>query len=150
MYDLKARKFYVRHRDGYPETEVLDYSRRGFWLLGVETDTYESTTEIPNIPDLSPTVGLAGYIEDVHWALTKLNKPIPKNRDYPEELREFLGRSLRCTKLGEVRTLVQSHFVKPVQHKLFNGLLWHNDEFSRRLIVTQADDVDVWVSDLWV
>ena len=148
MYDLKARKFYVRHRDGYPETEVLDYSRRGFWLLGVETATYESTAAIQDIPDLSPTVGVAGYIEDVHWGLTKLNKPIPKNVDYPDELQEFLGRSLRRTQLGEVRTLVDSHFVKPVQHKIFNGMLWHNDEFSRRLIVTQADDVEVWISDL--
>lgn len=147
MYDLKAVKFYVRHRDGYPETEVLDYSRRGFWLLGVETATYEYTGDIQYIKDLSPTVGLAGYIEDVHLALTQMNRPIPRHKDYPEPLTEFLGRSLRKTYLGEVRSLVNKYFVKPVNHKQFNGMVWHNDEFSRRLIVTQPDDTEVWISD---
>jgi hypothetical protein len=148
MYDLKAVKFYIRHRDGFPETEVLDYSRRGFWLLGVETSTFESTEEISDIGDLSPTVGVAGYIEDIHRALTKLGIPIPKSMDYPEELTDFLGRSLRQMKLGEIRSRADSYFIKPVQHKLFNGMCWHNDEMSRRLLVTQADDIDVWVSDL--
>jgi hypothetical protein len=148
MYDLKAQKFYVRHREGYPETEVLDYSRRGFWLLGVEIAPYESTEDIQDLPDLSPMVGVAGYTEDVHWGLTKLNKPIPPSNDYPKELRDFLGRPLRRMKLGEVRSLVNSHFIKPVQQKLFHGMCWHNDELSRRLIATQDDDVDVWVSDL--
>jgi hypothetical protein len=148
MYELKAAKFYIRNRDGFPETEVLDYSRRGFWLLGVETSTFESTEEISEIGDLSPTVGLAGYIEDVHRALAKLGLPTPKSIDYPEELTDFLGRSLRQMKLGEIRSMADSYFIKPVQHKIFNGMIWNNDKLSRRLIVTQADDVDVWVSGL--
>lgn len=147
MYDLKAMKFYIRHRDGYPETEVLDYSRRGFWLLGVEIMPYEWVEDIHNFRDLSPVVGVTGFIDDVHTALTKMNKPIPKPKDYPEQLTEFLGRSLRKTKLSEVRAMTERYFVKPVSHKLFNGMVWHNDEFSRRLIVTQPDDTEVWVSD---
>jgi hypothetical protein len=148
MYDLKAVKFYVRHRDGYPETEVLDYSRRGFWALGVETSTFESTAEIDLIGDLSPIVGLAGYIEDVHRALSKLGVPIPPSNDYPEQLRGFLGRSIRRAHLGEVRSSAETSFIKPVSHKAFGGMIWNNDKFSRRTIATQADDVEVWVSDL--
>lgn len=145
--DLKAVKFYIRHREGYPETEVLDYARRGFWLLGVETTPFESTFDIESLHDLSPLTGLAGYIEDIHTALTKLNKPIPKPHDYPEELSEFFGRKIRKDKLGNVRNLTESYFIKPISHKLFNGMVWNNDSFSRRLIVTQPDDLDVWVSD---
>jgi len=148
IYDLKAVKFYVRHRDGYPETEVLDYSRRGFWALGVETSTFESTSEIDFIGDLSPTVGLAGYFEDVHCALTKMGLPIPPSNDYPEQLQDFLGRSIRKEYLGDVRCSAKTSFIKPVSHKLFTGTIFSNDEFSRRKIVTQADDVEVWVSDL--
>ena len=38
--DIEATKFYVRHREDYPETEVQEYARRGMWTLNVETVPY--------------------------------------------------------------------------------------------------------------
>lgn len=146
--NIEATKFYIRHREGYPETELQDYARRGFWTLGIETATFEWVDDIDNINDLSPTVGVAGYIGDVHRGLKKLNKPIPSNIDYPDQLKEFLGRYMRQGTLGEVRHSFNKVFIKPdVDHKLFTGFVWSGDEDSRRKIVTLPDEVPIWISD---
>ena len=146
MDSPKATKFYVRHREGYPETELLDYARRGFWSLGVETAPFEWIDDIDTMEDLGPTVGIAGYIGDVHRALTKMGKPIPENVDYPELLNGFMGRATRKGLLEEVRNSVNPWFIKPVEHKLFTGFVFTGDQESRRRVVTQPDDVEVWIS----
>lgn len=103
MSDIEATKFYIRHREGYPETEMQDYARRGFWTLGVETATFEWVDDIKSLEDLGPTVGIAGYIGDVYEGLKKLGKEIPATIDYPEVLGEFLGRKIWTGTLGDVR-----------------------------------------------
>lgn len=146
--NIKSTKFYIRHREGYPETELQDYARRGFWTLGVETDLFEWVDDIDNIKDLSSTVGIAGYIGDVHRGLQKLGKSIPQNIDYPEQLKEFLGRYMHQGTLGEVRSSFNNVFIKPdIDHKLFTGFVWNGDANSRRKIVTFPDEVPVWISD---
>jgi len=145
---IEATKFYIRHREGYPETELQDYARRGFWTLGVEVQPFEWVDDIDNIKDLSPTVGIAGYIGDIHRALIVNNKKIPQNIDYPDQLNYLLKRSMVRGTIGDVRKTVKSVFVKPeLEHKLFSGFMWNNDEISRRRIVTCDDDVAVWISE---
>lgn len=146
---MEATKFYIRHLESYPETVLQDYSRRGFAECGIEVAPFYWIDDIDGLADLSPTVGVAGYIGDVHRALKVLGKPIPPNVDYPEALREFLGRKIRCGLLSEVRASVCPVFVKPVAHKEFTGFVWDaSDVSSRRRAVTQADDVEVWISDV--
>jgi hypothetical protein len=148
MNPPKATKFYVRHREGYPETTLQDSARRGFWELGIETNPYEWIDDIDSIEDLGPTVGVAGYIGDVHRALTKLGKPIPPVVDYPTPLEKFLERKLFKGLLEDVRQSHYPWFIKPLEHKLFSGLLWlPNDPESRRKTVTLADDVEIWISE---
>lgn len=107
MNDIKATKFYIRHKEQYPETEVLYYAWLGMWTMNVETAPFYWFEDIDKFDDLGPSVGVAGWLGDVWQGLKKLGKPIPPPLDYPDELREFLGRDVRQTTLGEVRQKVQ-------------------------------------------
>lgn len=147
MAEVEATKFYVRHREGYPETEVQEYARRGFWTLGVETAIFEWVDDVDALEDLGPTVGIAGWIGDVHAGLKRLGKPIPPNVDYPEELTDFLGRKIWTGTLAEVRASTQPLFVKPVAHKAFTGFVWTNDRESRMRVVTHADECPVFIAE---
>jgi hypothetical protein len=147
MKPIEATKFYVRHREDYPETEVLDYSRRGFWELNCEVKPYYWIDDLDGLTDLSPTVGVSGWIGDIHRALTLMGKKIPINVDYPEELKEFLGRNIRTGTLGEVRNHIARVFVKPQEQKAFQGFVWENDSLSRGRIVVHSDEVPVLIAD---
>lgn len=149
MSEIEATKFYVRHREGLPETELQDYARRGMWTLGVETVPFEWVDDIDAIEDLGPTVGVAGYIGDVHRALKRLGVAIPENVDYPEPLKGYLGRRVWRSTLGRVRSFAGRVFVKPVEHKAFTGFVWTGcfDSVSRRRVVTMEDDAEVWCSE---
>lgn len=148
MDQIEATKFYVRHREGYPETVMHDYARRGFAECGVEVASFEWVDDINNMGDLGPTVGVSGYIGDVHRALQVLGRTIPESLDYPSPLRTFLGRTIRRGYLGDVRSSSTRVFVKSVGQKEFTGFVWSNSPEDRRRIVTHADDVEVWISDL--
>lgn len=148
MSNIDATKFYIRHREGYPETEMQEYARRGFWTLGIETAPFTWIDDIDSLEDLGSTVGVAGYIGDVHRGLTKLGKSIPPNIDYPPSLHEFLGRKIWAGTLNEVRGSVSKLFVKPREHKLFTGFVWHPlDRDSRMRVVIQHDDCPVWIAE---
>lgn len=148
MGPIESTKFYIRHREGYPETVLADYARRGFAECGVELGIFEWVDDIDEMSDLGPTVGVAGYIGDVHRALKRLGRPIPVNVDYPKWLMHTLGRNIRRGFLGEVRASTAPVFIKPVQPKEFTGMVWEGRAEDRRKIVTQPDDVEVWISDL--
>lgn len=143
---IEATKFYVRYREDLPETVLQDYSRRGFWSMGVETVPFYCFSDIDNMEDLGPTVGLSGYIGDVHKALGKAGKTLPPNVDYPQPLLHLLGRDIKQTTLSEVRSSSVPVFVKPVEHKLFTGFVWHNDVGSRMKILTLSDETEVFTS----
>lgn len=146
MNDIKATKFYIRHREQYPETEVMFYAWLGMDLLNVETKPFYWFEDIDKLDDLSPEVGVAGWLGDVWQGLKKLGRPIPPPLDYPDELREFLGRDVRKTTLNEVRESTTPIFVKPQEHKAFTGFVWTGDSESRRRVVTQPYSTPVWVS----
>lgn len=147
MENIELTKCYVRHREGYPETVCQDYARRGFWELGIEVVPFEGFGDINSIDDLGPTVGISGYVGDIHTALTKLGKPTPANFDYPQELSDFLNRKIWKSTLSEVRASTNRIFIKPIEQKMFTGFIWEDDVASRRKIVTCDDSIEVWCSD---
>jgi hypothetical protein len=146
--EIELTKCYIRHREGLPETEMCDAARRGMWTLNVETSPFQGYGDIDAIEDLSPTVGLAGYVGDVWDALKRLGKARPEPLDYPEKVKSFLGREVWKSTLGEVRTFVEPTFVKPLVQKEFNGFVWLADHTSTRRIVQHGDDTPVWCSEV--
>lgn len=147
MGPIEATKVYVRHREGYPETVLADYARRGFDELGVELEAFGWIDDIDELTDLGPTVVVVGYIGDIHRALRNLGCPIPVNVDYPKVLGHTLHRNIRRGNLGEVRASKSQVFIKPIQHKEFTGFVWEGHASDRRRVVTHPDDLEVWVSD---
>jgi hypothetical protein len=144
---IEADKFYIRYREGLPETEMQDAARRGFWTMGVETAPFEWVDDIDAMADLGPTVGVAGYIGDVWRGLRKLGKPIPPALDYPPELTDWLGRRVWKSTLDDVRRSIVPTFVKPEVQKQFTGFVWRADQESRRRIVCEPDETVVWCSE---
>jgi hypothetical protein len=117
----------------------------GAYLLNIETVPYYWVSDIDELSDLGPEVGVSGYIEDIHRALSKIGAKIPENKDYPEALLPFLGREVVETTLGEVRSRKDPIFVKPTVHKEFTGFVWGGcfDQASRMRVVTLSDETRV-------
>lgn len=143
---MNIDKFYTRCWKGQPESALIEHARRGFWTLGIETGKYEGDEGLARLTDLGPRVGVSGWISDVHAALRMLDKPIPVNVDYPEELRDLLGRTITDSTVGEVRARTDRVFIKPKEHKAFSGLVWDGSEAARRAIVTIEDNLPVFAS----
>ncbi len=60
MNDIEVDKFYVRHRDQYPEMEMQYAAMDGFRTLNVETAPYYWVDDIDGLNGLGPKVGVAG------------------------------------------------------------------------------------------
>ena len=157
MSRIEVTKFYVRHREGLPETEMQYAAWRGMWSLNVETAPFEKVEDLLEKNDLGPTVGVAGHIADVWMALREIGKPVPDPLDYPEQLSHFLGRSVWLTTLGKVREARSDVFVKPVTQKLFSGFVQKLEEGagaakldleSRLRVIAIPDDTPVWASEV--
>lgn len=154
MNNIEITKAYIRFREfsdlngSFPETEMFDCAMRGFRQLNVEVQPYYWIDDIDGFEDLGPEVGVFGYIDDGRRALTKLGIKFPEAMYYPEPLKEFLGRKIEKTTLGEVRNSVEHCFVKPVSIKEFKGFVWRADEYSRRQCITIDDDLPVWKSEI--
>ena len=143
--EIAATKFYVRCREGQPDSLATATALVGFRTLGVEVGIFEWQDDLELMTDLGPTVGVSGFIGDVQKALQRLNKSIPVNVDYPDSLQPFLGRDIQLSTIGEVRSSPGTTvFIKPVQIKLFTGYVWQGDADSRRRVITLDDDVAIF------
>jgi hypothetical protein len=147
--DVELRKVYIRHRENYPETEMMAQALVGFTTLGIEVAPFYWVDDLLRLEDLGPEVGIVGYLGDVHAGLLKLGRPIPDPDDYPSPLQPFLGRRVWRGTLSDVRASIDPIFVKPLEHKAFTGFCWGGqaDAASRRRIVTHDDDTPVWLSE---
>lgn len=161
------RKFYIKYgmghdSNGLPAEETHYLAEKGFNELGVETDILHKQIkdeegwvrlDEPHWPlDIGPHVGVAGYIQDVKNAIHIAGKPQPEAIDYPEALEPWFGRKIERTTLAKVRGVTQPTFVKPVDHKIFDGFVYHCDGKSRMNLVKFAsagyDDMPVWTSEV--
>lgn len=145
---IEATKFYVRYRENHPETVLQDYARRGFWTLGIEIVPFYWADDIHSMNDLGPTIGVSGYIGDIHIALGKAGKIMPDNVDYPIQLQKYFGRKIYKSFLGDIRSSIKPVFIKPANdHKLFTGFVYNDDQSSRLKVVTLSDEVEVLCCD---
>lgn len=144
------RKCYVRFRDGHPDGDAQAYAYQGLRALGVEVVGYDWIDDIQGFGDLGPDVGVAGYVGDVHAALTKIGRPIPDANDYPECLRDVLFRKVEKMTLVEATHLAECRFIKPVDLKVFPGFIFvgHWDAMARTRLRDVPEDTLVWSSEV--
>lgn len=92
----------------------------GFMNFGLEIVPYESVKEI--IQWVTPLDIVVDYIGPVHEVFNKFNV-IPENINYPETMKEFLGRKIWYDTINHISSdsTTWGNFVKPVKEKLFTG-----------------------------
>lgn len=146
---VETRKLWVRYREGVPETEMQYLAHEGCRQLGLETEAFTWVDDVDEkMHDLGPDVGISGYIGDVWHALKRVGKDPPEPVDYPDELVAYLGRAVERTTVRAVRNTIKPIFVKPVEHKVFTGFVHKCDGASRMRLVSCADDVPCWTSEV--
>ncbi|MET9214473.1 MULTISPECIES: ATP-grasp domain-containing protein [unclassified Nocardia] len=105
---------------------------------------------------LGPTTFIAGDTDAMHGAMRQLRIPVPEPDDYPEALRDYLGRRVWTSTLGEVESALDTGtatpvFVKPAdRRKRFTGTVcyserdataWHSTSRRRRV---RCSEVVAW------
>jgi hypothetical protein len=118
------RKVYIRYKEDLPESTMLASAEFGFKERGVHTSPFYGFGDIETLSDLGPDVGLIGFVNDVHQALNKINRPIPQTIDYPDVLKDWMHRSVAKITLKDVLSRNDKIFIKPVSEKLFTGFIW--------------------------
>lgn len=140
---------YCRYDGDLPASINGAVALQGFDALGMEIVPFYGFGDVETDVDCGPEALVHGYIGDVHAALQKLGLPLPPSLDYPEELREFLGRRFWEGPLGEVRD--RNHagiFVKPQEQKLFTGFVWQGTKANRLRLATYPDETPCFFSDV--
>jgi hypothetical protein len=122
-----GRIFIQKRSDGeFFNTEAFS-AYEGFSVKGYEIVPFTLGT---GFLDLQRSDIVFGSIWAVHMALDALKIKHPDNMDYPDELKDYLGRNIRETTLGEITSRVFKQaddlpvFIKPSRiHKSFNGFI---------------------------
>jgi len=133
--------------DGEFQNVNLCAAWKGFSLLG--RDAKQATLAEIEATEATPSTLVFGGVEAVRPYLDRLGRD-PPELDYPEALSSYLGREVRLSTLGEIRSLYHEDgpavFVKPVRQKLFKG---HVVSRFRDLIGTASfpSDTPVYVVD---
>lgn len=138
---------YCRHNGDLPTINGAT-AIEGFDTLGIKVIPFQGFGDIDDVVDCGPEALVYGYIGDVHLALKKMGLEIPLSLDYPEELKGFFGREIWQGVLLDVTSHPgQEVFVKPIEHKLFTGLLWKGSRDNRLALAPYHDHTPVWISE---
>jgi hypothetical protein len=123
----------------------------GFYKMGYDVGFFVYEDLLSGKVKLDRETIVHGSVAAVRTALKELGISDPLVLDYPSELRMYLGRKIERSTMGEFVTMMNKEefatpkFVKPVQHKLFVGMLVKN--FADLIKVAHIpDDTEVWVS----
>jgi len=142
-------KVYVRYFGKLPNNENTAIAAVGFDRMGVQVVPFRDVEEIESFTDLGETAMVVGNIGDVWVALKKMGLSRPKELDYPDHLKQFMGRSIKTCTIEEIRRGSKRVFVKPVSQKLFTGLIFDPENpLSRLALAPFENDTPVIVSDV--
>lgn len=140
---------YIQKQDG----EFINASNyqawEGFKFLGIRTEFFDYQQLIRGylpIP-LNKNSLVCGFISSVRWALQELQIPEPIISDYPLELENFLGRRIHLSTLGEVKRSNQKIFIKPLETKLFKGIVCHDSIQTLIETALHPDETKIYVSE---
>ena len=121
MHRARIRK----GKNGEFENSNLYIACEGFKQLGFEVETFSDVKEL--LGNLTDDIVVSG-IGDVRKILTALGKTYPE-LNYPDSLRELLGRKVWQSKLSDILTKSDSWgvFIKPAEGiKTFTGTVINN------------------------
>lgn len=144
-------KAYIRFRENLPDNANTYAAAEGFAMQGIPVVPFYGFGDLnlDNMPDIGPEAIVCGNLGDVWTAMSLVGKPKPVELDYPPHLEWMLGRKIEKMQLSEVRDGTRRCFVKPVQQKLFCGLVWdQTDPRSRLSVAIYPHDTPCYVSDV--
>ena len=144
------RVFIARGTDSFLSNEICTESTYsafyGFSLMGAEIVFFDAKEGPPE--GLLRSDIIVGWIGNVKKGLINLGIEPPKELDYPESLRKYLGRKVWLDKMNRIATAHDEWpvFVKPVAGKQFVGKLVKGvgDMIG---MGEQGVDRDIWCSD---
>lgn len=143
-------KAYVRFRENIPDNANTYAAAEGFAMQGIPVVPFYGFGDVchAGMPDLGPDVIVSGNLGDVWTALGLMGRAVPEPIDYPEHLEWMLGRKVERMPLEAVRDGTRRCFVKPVQQKLFCGLVWDpHDPRARLSVAVYPHDTPCYVSE---
>lgn len=139
----KNNKFFTT-----PKPEILSVNSYtawfGFSMLGWEIEFYEDVVPI----GLHRSDVIVGNINHVVMGLRNLGLAEPNPVDYPEEIKDFLGRRIWKDRLNRIwlDDTTWPVFVKPTKQKQFDGKLVKSlTDFVG--IGSQEEDREIWCSE---
>jgi len=92
-------KLYIEQRKLGHHSHISFYTAlEAFYLMGFEVIEVENMDTLVVKEDHI----FLGSIQFIHKALDKLKIPIPEPLDYPESLKEFLGRKIWTSTINEI------------------------------------------------
>ena len=145
---MTLSKVYIRYREELPESEMMYAALEGFRQRGTETVPFYGFGDVEKLPDLGHEVGLVGFLGDVWTALDTLGIERPPSLDYPEELRDFLGRKVERMPLSQARQINhRKPFIKPVTQKLFTGFRCEGNFHDQIRMGPYDETEECWVSE---
>jgi hypothetical protein len=145
------KAFVLTDKDGQiKDRDMLDLYD-GYLALGFQVQFFTETELYTNRNLITKDDIFGGHVSICRqiWKNIGVNEPCIPN--YPEELKEYFGRFIRCMKLKDFRKILQenenfgkTYFVKPVTNKLFTGFTCVTEQELSRLDC--SNNADVYVS----
>jgi len=134
--------YYQVKNDGLPVNSNIFSAFEGFNSLGYETIPYKSATllEDNNVEDV-----VVGNINSVRIALNKFGITAP-TIDYPLSLEEELDRDIWVGQFRDIYIENFPVFIKPKEHKLFEGTLINSKEDITYKLPNYSLDTPVYFS----
>jgi hypothetical protein len=145
-------KAYVQTVAGYFSCSGSAAARQGFEELGYEVVGFSYQELKAEELLLRPDRPLNGGIETMQECFRQMGVICPGALDYPDSLKNFLGRDIRFGTMRDIRNMDSFKdpvFIKPVEHKLFNGALLQGKRADNLInFVHIADDVKIQISEV--
>lgn len=124
----------------------------GFLALNIKTKFYKEFDPFQNKEFCTKDDIVLGHVNICRQVMRNLNVKEPIVPYYPDELKDYLGRSIRKTTLKDFEKILEDnenfgkdYFVKPVKNKLFTGTCMNSIHDLPRL-GQLSKNTDVFVS----
>lgn len=124
--------------NGIPETESDYCAWQGFQALGFRTIFYDSEKALEPV---MPNDLVVGRMSEIKRKLVSFGIEVPEY-DYPQELKDYLGRNIWTSSLDVVinEPAKWPVFVKPVRDKAFIGFVLQSERNIPRLRDTKPNE----------